>query len=337
MDGDEAGRPSRLAGVTRDDELAVGRKRDRHRVSAGAGEFADLLAVLDVPDPDVGLVVRGIGDRERGRRGEIFAVRAERQAADVVGVPLEDELLVTVGEVPELDELIPAAGGERLAVGAEGDREDLHAMAEAEVAENPADVVGKLAGQVRQLPAGLAVEFARLEEPAGGDGGVGLFRHLVGLFDQARQEELGDLLGVVAFGLVDGLKRLDVGGIGEPLPLTKRGDSGKHEDPDSETGSSPEHSGTSERYSMRSIMRIHAKEDDSQRGIEQGVGSSVEFTGSTHESRSPTCLMRPTTLRGTRSPPTLRRRSGRRSSETRISISRGRSSRSLCSNTACCT
>ena len=103
--------------------------------------------------------------------------------------------------------------GAEVIVGAEADRGDLLAVPQPQIADDACHVLGRhLRRRIGELPARLPQQLVGLEQPAGGEGGLGLLGHLVGLVEQHREKAFGGaLLGeLLALGLVLRLQGLDV-------------------------------------------------------------------------------------------------------------------------------
>ncbi len=181
--------------------FAVLAEGDAGDVNAAALNGAHVLAVGRVPQLDVAL---------GPCRGDQLAVRAESDTADVIRVPGVGQLFMAVGEVPELDRAVLAGGGQQGAVGAEGDIHDFLPVPQPQVAQHAGHVIFRHVGRlVRQLPAGLAIELAGLQEPPLGQGFVGPFAHVFGLVQKQRQIALGrsaldELVALGPIFLLDG-------------------------------------------------------------------------------------------------------------------------------------
>src|SRR5262249_24472596 len=134
----------RLWGYAGEEVLAVAREGQRlDIIAAGRFQGEPILARRGVPKPDHFL--------RAGRRNR-FSVRTESNSVDRAIMPGVSEDLVTVGQVPDLDharstEEIAAAGGETLPVRAKGDGEDRLAVAQARVADDACEMLGRGTGR----------------------------------------------------------------------------------------------------------------------------------------------------------------------------------------------
>src|SRR5262249_54086140 len=85
--------------------VRAGRRRpDVALVAVGAGEFAELLAAAEVPQPRRVVVAA---------RGELREVGGKGDAADLFAVAAEGAERLAAGDVPDADALVAGAGGQR--------------------------------------------------------------------------------------------------------------------------------------------------------------------------------------------------------------------------------
>src|SRR5271166_3560841 len=95
--------------------MPVGPESHRLDEVAMTVERRDAPAGRDLPDPHTPVLTR---------RDEVPAIRAEREVQNVTLVREDRQRFGACSRVPELDGIVPASGGQPLAVGAVGEAVD---------------------------------------------------------------------------------------------------------------------------------------------------------------------------------------------------------------------
>src|SRR5262245_3496695 len=128
-------------------------------------ELLDLLARLHIPETN-SLVST--------TRDQPFAILAERETANVIGVDTKHANLSAGRGIPDTDDCVLASGRQELPIWTVGDTQDMGRVPQLGTAEHALDILRQIAGQRRQHPSGTVNGLAGLGELLGGEGRLGL-------------------------------------------------------------------------------------------------------------------------------------------------------------------